>query len=130
MFEIIAVDISGRHAENNEYFMVCAAVSFSVSADHIHKTHQVNIRNFINKSAPDLHDIVRIVRHTVEGLNSDAVIVMESGDLFNKHLWLINSMFSHKIKYQESLAERRAIEIAHHISLSSRKLLKQYNNLN
>jgi hypothetical protein len=40
MFDIIAVDISGRHIENGEYFMVCAAVSFSVSPDHIDKTHQ------------------------------------------------------------------------------------------
>lgn len=104
--------------------MVCAAVSFSVSPDHIDKTHQVNIRHFTSSNAPELTDVVKMVEKTVEGLNPQATIVMEAGDMFNRPQWLVTSMFSRGFKYQESLSERRAIEIAHHISVSSRRLLK------
>jgi hypothetical protein len=124
MFDIIAADISGRHIENEEYFMVCAAVSFSVSPDHIDKTHQVNIRYFTSNTAPELTDVVKMVEKTVEGLDPKGTIVMEAGDMFNRPQWLVASMFSRDFKYQESLSERRAIEIAHHISVSARRLLK------
>jgi hypothetical protein len=124
MFDIIAVDISGRHIENGEYFMVCVAVSFSVSPDHIDKTHQVNIRYFTSSTAPELIDVVKIVEKTVEGLDPRSTIVMEAGDMFNRQHWLVSSMFSRGFKYQESLSERKAIEIAHHISVSARRLLK------
>lgn len=124
MFDIIAVDISGRHVENGEYFMVCAGVSFSVSPDHIDKTHQVNILYFASSTAPEIIDVVKMVEKTVEGLDPRGTIVMEAGDMFNRPQWLVASMFSRNFKYQESLSERRAIEIAHHISVSARRLLK------
>ncbi len=123
MFDIIAVDISGRHIENDEYFLVCAAVSFSVSPDHIDKTHQVNLRYFTNSTAPELTDVVEMVEKTIEGLDPKSMILMEAGDMFNRPQWLVASMFSRGFKYQESLSERRAIEIAHHISVSARRLL-------
>lgn len=126
MFEIIAVDISGRHSEDNEYFMVCAAVYLSISSDHIYRTHEIKLRNFIINYAPNLNNIIKIVKTTVSGLNPKATIIIESGDMFNKEIWLINSMLSYKIKYPESIAEHKAIELAHHISLSARRLLK-YN---
>ena len=124
MFDIIAVDISGRHVEDGEYFMVCVAVSFSVSPDHVDKTHQVNILHFKSRDAPELTDVVTMVEKTVEGLNPQATIVMEAGDMFNRPQWLVTGMFSRDFKYQESLGERRAIEIAHHISVSVRRLFK------
>jgi hypothetical protein len=49
--------------------------------------------------------------------------VAEKGDMYNKPLWMPESMFSRAFKYQESIAERRAIELVHHISLSARNLL-------
>ena len=65
-----------------------------------------------------------MVEQTVEGLNPQAMIVMEAGDMFNRPQWLVTSMFSRGFKYQESLSERRAVEVAHHISVSARRLLK------
>ncbi|WP_340820702.1 DUF2209 domain-containing protein [Methanolobus sp. WCC4] len=123
MFDIIAVDISGRHRVNDEYLMVCAAVAASVTADHVEKVNQIAIRSFKSRSAPDVQDVVRMVEDTVSELKFDGTIVTEAGDFYNKPQWLIDSMFSHELKYQESLSERRCIEIAHHVSLSSRKLL-------
>ncbi|MBC7085229.1 MAG: DUF2209 domain-containing protein [Methanomethylovorans sp.] len=129
MFDIIAVDISGRHLENDEYFMVCAAVSVSVSPDHIEKTHDVNICYFKSTNAPELIDVVDMVEKTVTGLNPQSTIVMEAGDMFNKPQFLVSNMFSRNFKYQESLSERRAIEIAHHISVGARRLLKMKCNV-
>jgi hypothetical protein len=123
MFDIIAVDISGRHKINEGYLMVCAAVAASVTADHIEKVKQIAIRSFRNNSAPAVQDVVKIVEDTVSELKFGGTIVTEAGDFYNKPQWLIDSMFSHDLKYQESLSERRCIEIAHHVSLSSRKLL-------
>ncbi|MEZ5335504.1 MAG: DUF2209 domain-containing protein, partial [Methanolobus sp.] len=123
MFDIIAVDISGRHKANNEYFMVCAAVAASVTADHLEKVHQIAIRSFRNNSAPDVQYVIKMVEDTVSELKFKGTIVMEAGDMYNKPQWLISSMFVQDFKYQESLSERRCIEIAHHVSLSSRKLL-------
>lgn len=123
MFDIIAVDISGRHKVNDEYLMVCAAVAASVTADHVEKVNQIAIRSFRSSSAPDVPDVVRMVEDTVSELKFKGTIVTEAGDMYNKPQWLIDSMFEQDFKYQESLSERRCIEIAHHVSLSSRKLI-------
>jgi len=123
MFDIIAVDISGRHKVNDEYLMVCAAVAASVTADHVEKVNQIAIRSFRNSCSPDVPDVVRMVEDTVSELKFKGTIVTEAGDFYNKPQWLIDSMFVQALKYQESLSERRCIEIAHHVSLSSRKLL-------
>jgi hypothetical protein len=49
--------------------------------------------------------------------------------MYNQPLWVPESMFSQAFKYQESMAERRAIELAHHISLSARNLLIKELNI-
>jgi hypothetical protein len=123
MFDIIAVDISGRHKVKDEYLMVCAAVAASVTADHIEKVNQIALRSFRSSSAPDILYVVKMVEDTVSELKFSGTIVTEAGDFYNKPQWLIDNMFTHDFKYQESLSERRCIEIAHHVSLSSRKLL-------
>lgn len=123
MFDIIAVDISGRHKTGDEYLMVCAAVAASITADHVEKVNQIAIRSFRSRSAPDIPYVVKMIEDTVSELRFSGTIVTEAGDMYNKPQWLIDSMFSDDFKYQESLSERRCIEIAHHVSLSSRKLL-------
>ena len=94
MFDIIAVDISGRHKVNDEYLMVCAAVAASVTADHIEKVNQINLRSFRSKSAPDVQFVVKMVETTVSELKSCGTIVTEAGDFYNKPQWLIDSMFT------------------------------------
>ncbi|WP_406657960.1 DUF2209 domain-containing protein [Methanolobus sp. ZRKC2] len=123
MFNIIAVDISGRHKVKDYYLMVCAAVAASVTPDHVEKVNQINIRSFRNDSAPDVPMVVSMIEDTVSEMHFDGTIVTEPGDMYNKPQWLIDSMFSTEFKYEESLSERRCMEIAHHVSLSARKLL-------
>ncbi len=123
MFDIIAVDISGRHRTDDGYLMVCAAVAASITADNISKVSQIAIRSFRSNSAPDVPDVVRMIEDTVSELKYGGTIVTEAGDMYNKPQWVIDSMFSQDFKYQESISERRCIEIAHHVSLSSRRFL-------
>ncbi|NPE31189.1 DUF2209 domain-containing protein [Methanococcoides sp. SA1] len=123
MFPIIAVDISGRHRIEDGYYMVCAAVALEVSASHIESISQIVIKPFLSPDPPDVLDILSIIEVTVSEITFPGVIIVEKGDLYNQPEWLSKKMFSREIKYQESLSERLAIEFAHHVSLSSRKLL-------
>ncbi|MBN2488792.1 MAG: DUF2209 domain-containing protein [Methanosarcinaceae archaeon] len=123
LWNIIAVDISGRHPINDRYYMVCAAVAVTVSADNIEKTNQIKIKPFRCVSAPEVTDIVQIIEDTAKAIEFEGTIIAEQGDLFNKPERIAASMFSRDFKYQESLGERRAIELAHHVSLSARNAL-------
>jgi hypothetical protein len=123
MFDIIAVDISGRHRVDGYYLMVCAAVAASVTADHLEKINQVSIRSFRSESAPDVSAVVSIMEETVAEIRFGGTIITEPGDMYNKPQWLIDSMFSGNFKYEESLSERLCMQLAHHISLSARRLL-------
>jgi|GEM_PF-157543 hypothetical protein len=123
MWDIIPVDISGRHRIKGGYYMVCAAAALTVSADHIEKVKQIKILPLWLKRSPSLLDIVQLVEDTADQLSFEGTIVAEKGDMYNKPLWMPESMFSRAFKYQESIAERRAIELVHHISLSARNLL-------
>ncbi len=123
MYHIIAVDISGRHRIASGYYMVCAAVSLSVTPSHVEKIRMMRIRPFLIPHPPEVGDIVRIVLKTVSGMDPDATIIIEQGDMFNQPEQLSMSMFPQPFKYQESLSERLGIEIAHHVSLNARNLL-------
>ncbi|AEH60339.1 conserved hypothetical protein [Methanosalsum zhilinae DSM 4017] len=126
MRDIVAVDISGRHrTSRGHYYIVCAAVSLSVSPDHIEKIHQVNTKAFRMYRPLKVLDVVQIIEKTVSNIKREGVIVTEKGDMYNKPLNFVSSRFKGEFKYQESISERLAVQLAHHISLSSRKLLVQ-----
>lgn len=123
MFTVIAIDISGRHRINAGYFMVCAAVSIEITPTAIEKVNEINTDAFLFSTAPRLIDIVKIMEKTAEKIRIKGPLIIERGDLFNTDEPLARSLFSQEMRYQESIGERKAIEIAHHASLSSRKLL-------
>ncbi len=123
MYSIIAVDISGRHKINNRYYMVCAAVSVSITAAHLDKLNQIKIKPFWLDSAPELMDIIQVIEDTVKEIEFEGTIITEHGEMYNQPERVVASMFSRDFKYQESLGERCAIELAHHISLCARNLL-------
>jgi Uncharacterized protein conserved in archaea len=123
MWDIIAVDISGRHRIKGGYYMVCAAAALTVSANYIEKINQIKILPIWLKRSPSLLDVVQLIEDTADQLSFEGTIVAEKGDMYNKPKWVTESMFSRAFKYQESIAERRSIELVHHISLSARNLL-------
>ena len=123
MSTIIAVDISGRHRIDAGYYMVCAAVSLEITPASLEKINEINSESFLFQKSAELVDIVRIIENTAAKIKSKGTIVVERGDLFNTDEQLIQSMFSQEIRYQESIGDRKAIELAHHVSLSTRNLL-------
>ncbi|MCQ1536710.1 DUF2209 domain-containing protein [Methanosarcina sp. KYL-1] len=123
MWDIIAADISGRHRIKGGYYMVCAAAALTVSADHVEKVKQVKILPRWLDYPPKLLDVVQLIEDTADQLSFEGMVVTEKGDMYNEPKWVPESMFSRPFKYQESIAERRAIELVHHISLSARNLL-------
>ncbi len=50
-------------------------------------------------------------------------IVAESGDLYNLEIWRVKSVLGRDFKYPETIAERTAIEMAHHTSVAGRRLI-------
>ncbi|MDO9516813.1 MAG: DUF2209 domain-containing protein [Methanosarcinaceae archaeon] len=122
MYSIIAVDISGRHKINDRYYMVCAAVSVSITADHIEKVNQIKIKTFWLDSV-ELTDIIQVIEDTAKEIEFEGTIITEHGEMYNQPEGVVASMFSRDFKYQESLGERSSIELAHHISLCTRNLL-------
>ena len=123
MFTVIAADISGRHKIDAGYYMVCAAVSLEITPTSIEKINEINTEAFLMQKSPELSDVVGMIEKTAEKIKKKGPVVIERGDLFNMDETLSKSMFTREIRYQESIGDRKAIEFAHHVSLSTRNLL-------
>ena len=123
MFTVIAADISGRHKIDAGYYMVCAAVSMEITPTSIEKINEINTEAFLLQKPPELPDIVEIIEKTAEKIKKKGPLIVERGDLFNLDENLSKSIFTREIRYQESIGDRKAVEFAHHVSLSTRNLL-------
>ncbi|MBZ3935248.1 DUF2209 domain-containing protein [Methanimicrococcus blatticola] len=129
MFTVIAVDISGRHRIDAGYYMVCAAASVEITPTSIEKINEINTEAFLFSKPPELLDIVKIIENTAAKIKKKGALIVERGDLFNLDENLSKPMFTQEIRYQESIGERKAIELAHYVSLSTRNLLLKETGL-
>jgi hypothetical protein len=120
---IVAVDISGRHAVNNHYLMVCAAVSAKISPECIERIYDVRLCRRVETSL-DINIVCDLITDSTRGLSG--LLVAERGDLYNLERWRVESILGRRFKYPESLGERRAIELAHYISVAGRDLIKDF----
>jgi len=100
--------------------MVCAAVAARISPRCTEKTCRVKLTTLVTSSV-DLYVVTDLIETASEGL--PGVLVAERGDLFNIERWKAESILGREFKYPESLGERRAIELAHHISFAARKMM-------
>ena len=116
----MAVDISGRHEVDGRYHMVCAAVSLDVSPDFIERVKAVKILPRVAE-APDINSVADLIK--VASVCHSGIIVAEKGDMYNLEPWRVSSILGRKFKHPESLGERAAVELAHHISLAGRRLI-------
>lgn len=103
-----------------KYQMVCAVVSARVSPIFIEKIHSVRIVPHLAETA-DLNTVADLTSAACMCL--PGTIVAESGDFYNQEIWRVKSILGREFKYPETLAERTAIELAHHISLAGRRLI-------
>ena len=116
----MAVDISGRHKVEGRYHMVCAAVSLDLSPECIERVKAVRILPRV-AGAPDINSISDLIKAASFCL--PGIIVAEKGDMYNLEAWRVSSILGREFKHPESLGERAAIELAHHISLAGRRLV-------
>lgn len=130
MFTVIAADISGRHRIDAGYYMVCAAASLEITPTSIEKVNEINTDAFLFKKPPELSDVVKIIEMTAAKIKKKGPLIIERGDLFNLDENLSKAMFLQEIRYQESIGERKAIELAHYVSLSTRNLLLREMGMN
>ncbi len=100
--------------------MVCAAISARISPYIIEKILSIRIVPCWSYKI-DLNTVADLVLSSCAGF--PGIIVAEPGDLYNAELWRIKGILGRDFKYPETLAERMAIELAHHISLAGRRLL-------
>jgi hypothetical protein len=116
----VAIDISGRHAESGRYKMVCAVVSARISPNFIEKIYSVRQIPRVTKML-DINIILDFLSEACMCL--PGTIVAESGDLYNMEIWRVKSILGRDFKYPETIAERTAVEMAHHISVAGRRLI-------
>jgi hypothetical protein len=117
----VAVDISGRHEVEGRYEMVCAAVSASISPNFLERIGSVRLKHR-QAGSLDISLISDIIIETCTGLTG--IIIAESGDLYNLEVWRVKSILGRDFKYPQTIAERTAVELAHHISLAGLRLIR------
>jgi hypothetical protein len=100
--------------------MVCAVVSARISPNFIERIHSVRLvpRETL---ALDINVILDFLNESCMSL--PGTIVAESGDLYNMEIWRVRSILGRDLKYPETIAERMAVEMAHHISIAGRRLI-------
>jgi hypothetical protein len=122
----VAVDISGRHLVAGSYQMVCAAVSASISPECMERVHFVRLAPR-RAHALDLRTVTDLIQAAALGMSG--VVVAEPGDLFNLEAWRVESILGRAFKYPQTMGERAALELAHHISIAGRRLICEWKEV-
>jgi hypothetical protein len=117
--DVVAVDISGRHAVAGRYIMVSASVAARISPEGIERTRRIRLVPRVADSV-DMEVVIDLMEESVRGLTG--VVLAERGDLYNLERWRVESILGRGFKYPESRGERRAMELAHHASFAGRRL--------
>jgi hypothetical protein len=118
--DVVAVDISGRHAVGGKYIMVSASVAARISPEGIERTRRMRLVPLVAESV-EMDVVIELIEDSVRGL--PGIVLAEKGDLYNLERWRVESILGREFKYPESRGERRAIELAHHASFAGRKLV-------
>jgi len=100
--------------------MVCAVVSARISPNFIERIHSVRLIPRVTKEL-NLSVVADFIGEACMCL--PGIIVAESGDFYNLEIWKVKSILGRDFKYPETIAERTAIEMAHHVSVAGRKLI-------
>ena len=123
--KVVAIDISGRHKmPDGRYLLVCVALSARLSPLNIQRLDDMKI---VRRFAPDasFEEVAGIVAAAAARL--EGLLVSERGEFYGYPEWRVEAALGRKFKYAESIGERRAIEVAHHVSLAVHRLLQEIN---
>ncbi len=123
--QAVVIDISGRHKmPDGRYLLVCVALAAELSPLNIQRIDDMKI---VRRSAGDVsfEQIASIISST--SARFEGVLVTERGEFYGFPEWRVEAALGRKFKYAESIGERRAIEVAHHVSLAVHRLLQEIN---
>ncbi len=118
---MVAVDISGRHKlKDGRYYLVCTAVSAVLSPFDVQKIEDMKV---VRQASDDItiETIAAVFKKACTRFRG--VIVTEPGEFYNYPVWRVEAILGRKFKYAESVGERKAIEVAHHVSLAVHRML-------
>ena len=119
----VVVDISGRHKlADGRYHLVCVAVSAVLSPFEVEKIEDMRIydEEAGDVSMDTIADLIKKACTRFRG-----TIVTEHGEFYNYPEWRVEAILGRKFKYAESVGERKAIELAHHVSLATHRMLHE-----
>lgn len=119
----VVVDISGRHKMNDgRYHLVCVAMSASISPFEVEMIEDMRVYRQVSDdiSVDSISDLIKKACSRSRG-----VIVAEPGEFYNYPEWRVEAILGRKFKYAESVGERKAIEMAHHVSLAVHRMLHE-----
>jgi hypothetical protein len=121
--QAVVIDISGRHKmPDGRYLLVCVALAAELSPLNIQRIDDMKIVRRIETdvSFDVIASIISAAASRFEG-----VLVSERGEFYGFPEWRVEAALGRKFKYAESIGERRAIEVAHHVSLAVHRLLQE-----
>jgi len=119
----VAVDISGRHKmEDGRYHLVCVAISAVLSPFEIQKIEDMKITRTVTDDI-SVDSIAEVIKSACSRFRG--AIVTEPGEFYNYQEWRVEAILGRKFKYAESVGERKAIEVAHHVSLAVHRMLNE-----
>ncbi|WP_174589680.1 DUF2209 domain-containing protein [Methanocella conradii] len=124
----IAVDISGRHRlDDGRYHLVCVAVLAALSPFDMEKIEDMRI---YKEAADDvsIDTIADLVKKACSRYKGIILAERERGEFYNSPEWRVEAILGRKFKYAESVGERKAIEVAHHVSLAVHRMLHERGN--
>jgi hypothetical protein len=121
----VVVDISGRHKmEDGRYHLVCAVLSATLSPFEVEKIEDMMIcRETVDDVS--LNTVADLIKNACA--RSGGIIVAEPGEFYNYPEWRVEAILGRKFKYAESVGERKAIEVVHHVSLAAHRMLHGTN---
>jgi hypothetical protein len=121
----VVIDISGRHKmPDGRYLLVCVAPAAELSPLNIQRIDDMKI---VRRSADDVsfEQIASVIASA--SARFEGVLVTGRGEFYGFPEWRVEAALDRKFKYAESIGERRAIEVAHHVSLAVHHLLQEIN---
>ncbi len=119
----VVVDISGRHRmADGRYHLVCAVVSATLSPFEVEKIEDMRIYRHVSDdiTIDSISDLIKRACSRYKG-----TVVAEPGEFYNFPEWRAEAILGRKFKYAESVGERKAIEVAHHVSLAVHRMFHE-----
>lgn len=103
--------------------MVAAAVAATVGSSRIHEVTGIGFAT--SRADPSLENALGLIEASVGDLPSPPAgpIVAERGEFYEEPARSVGAVLPTEFKYVESIAERNAVQAAHHAAYAARKLL-------